>query len=542
LNRKSALWFAVLAALGAAALASPRQAIAHPDGTFPRTFNLDWKNNADALRDSKYDVVSLSARAATAKWDSIKALNPSCKRLAGPAFYEYYYAGPSGFAQSQGPYALNDPVFGYDRAYWNLLNDNNWWCWSVDSVGTVYHATAFWDMWLGNFSSHCPKNAQGKRLCDVFGDFVVDNLVTPHGAEGVFFDQLWDGPDWLNGQMGGCNPGTNCTQQTPGTYYRTWFDLDNNGAADPPDSLSVWWSQGVSIVLQRIRDRMGPNFVISGNGQHHYRMASGAMHERFPRLFGTLDPPPNPYNYHWNYSMMGPNGYLSSWPTAFTAPEYNFIDTELGGGDNFHYPQLSVSQQLFRLNLGSPLLGDGYMGLNNGYYGCEYWQPEYDLKLGFPQGPAASVTLAGVTVWTRQFTHGVVWVNATGYPLAAGTNNPAVGAWDASITVTADTTNVPASPPAALSFARPYPNPAPTSTATTLTFTIDLGVNARLDILDLRGRLVRQLWSGAGTGDAQIANWDGRTDAGWVSPVGVYFARLEGPGGLGSQQKLIRTP
>ncbi len=82
MNRKSALWFAVLAALGAAALASPRQAIAHPDGTFPRTFNLDWKNNADALRDSKYDVVSLSARAATAKWDSIKALNPSCKRLA----------------------------------------------------------------------------------------------------------------------------------------------------------------------------------------------------------------------------------------------------------------------------------------------------------------------------------------------------------------------------------------------------------------------------------------------------------------------------
>src|SRR5439155_3965142 len=204
---------------------------------------------------------------------------------------------------------------------------------------------------------------------------------------------------------------------------------------------------GVSVVLQRIRDRMGSNFVLVGNGQHHYRMASGAMYERFTRLFGTIDPPPNPYNMRWTYAMMGPSGYLSAWPTAFTAPEYNLIDTELGGGDNFHYPQLQANQQLFRLNLGSTLLGDGYMGLNNGYYGCEYWQPEYDLKLGFPKGPAQSVTLLGLTVWTRQFTHGVVWVNPTGYALAAGANNPAVGAWDAAIAEVADTLDVPAPPP-----------------------------------------------------------------------------------------------
>ena len=542
--RKSAHWLAVAALAGAAAIATPYTAQAHPDGTFPRTFNLDWKNNPDALRDSKYDVVSLSARAATAKWDSLKALNPSIVRLAGPAFYEYYYAGPSGYSQTSGPFTTSDPVYGYDRKYWDLLNDNGWWCMAVDSTGAPWHATAFSDMWLGNFSSKCPKNAQGKRLCDVFGDFVVDNLVTPHGAEGVFFDQLWDGPAWLNGDMGGCYPGTNCAQQTPGTYNRAWFDLDGNGVADPTDSLAVWWSQGVGIVLQRIRTRMGPNFVISGNGQHHYRMASGAMHERFPRLFGAIDPAPNPYNFRWHDSVLGANGYLSSWPTAFSSPEYNFIDTELGGGDNYHYPTGAANQQLFRLNLGSTLLGDGYMGLNNGYYGCQYWQPEYDLKLGFPKGPAVSVTIAGLTVWTRAFTHGVVWVNPTGYALPAGTTNPAVGAWDASIAEVADTIDVPpvSSPGAALTFERARPNPVSLAGSTTLAFTIAAGANAALDVLDMRGRLVRRVWSGIGTGDSQVASWDGRTDQGYVAPAGVYFARLEGPGGQSSQQKLIRLP
>jgi hypothetical protein len=536
------LALAILAG-AAGVLGDARVARAHPDGSYPRTFNLDWTNNPDALRDSKYDVVSLSARATAARWDSIKALNPASIRLAGPAFYIYYYAGPSGYPeQTQGPYSATDPVFGYDRRYWDLMNDNDWWCWAVDSLGTRYHATAFWQMWLGNFSSKCPRNAQGQRLCDVYGDFVVDNLVAPHNAEGVFFDQLWDSPGWLNGQMGGCEPGTNCSVETPGTKFRTWFDLDADGVPDPDDSLKVWWSQGVAIVLQHIRDRMGPNFVIAGNGHHHYTMANGAMDERFPRLFGNLDPAPNPYGYRWQDNMFGVDGYLSSWSSVFATPRYNFIDTELGGGDYYNYPSGSVNQQLFRFNLGSTLLGDGYMGLNNGYYGCWYWQPEYDLQLGFPTGPATSVALSGLTVWTRSFTNGEVWVNPNGYALPAGASNPAVGAWDASIAEHANPNPSQPGPPPVLAFERARPNPFPTSGQTTLSFTIDAGAAARLDVLDLRGRLVRHVWSGIGTGDLQAAAWDGRTEQGYVAPVGVYFARLEGPGGLATQQKLVRSP
>jgi hypothetical protein len=516
------------------------KAAAHPDGTFPRTMNLDWTNNPNTVRNAKYDIVSLSSRALPAKFDSIKALNPASIRLVSPAWYIYYYAGPSGFPQTMGPFETTDPYYGYDRKYWNLLHDNNWWCWAVDSVGTQYHATAFWNMWLGNLSTKCPRNAQGKRLCDVFGDFIVDELVAQKGADGVFFDQLWDSPHWLHGQMGGCQPGTNCAVQTPGTEFKTWFDMDVDGVADSPDSINVWWKQGVEIVFARMRQRMGPNFVIMGNGQHHYTTANGAMHERFPRIFGPVDPPPNPYNYRWQYCMFGPNGYLTAWPTLYSGPVRNLIDTELSGGTQTLYPVTSVHQQLFRFNLGSTLLGDGWFALNNGTYTCTYWQPEYDLHLGMPTGPAYSVMLSGVEIWRRDFTNGQVWVNAKGIDVPAGTNTPAIKGWDAAIIQSSGTIGVPPGSNTEIALAQPRPNPM-VETGTTLTFTLAASEPGRISVLDLRGRVVRHVWEGVGTGDSQVAVWDGKSDEGWVAPVGVYFARVEGADGRSSERKLIRA-
>ena len=78
-------------------------------------------------------------------------------------------------------------------------------------------------------------------------------------------------------------------------------------------------------------------------------------------------------------------------------------------------------------------------------------------------------------------------------------------------------------------------------TGTTMSFTLGVGENARLEILDTKGRRVRRLWQGAGTGTWQSAAWDGKSDEGWVAPVGVYFARIEGEAGRHSQQKLLRV-
>ncbi len=420
-----------LAAL-ALALLVPAPAHAHGDGSYPKTFNSDWTNNPNARLNARYDMVSLSSRATPAKFDSIKAINPGGIALVTPSWYAYYFAGPSGYPSTSGPWSATDPDFGYDRRYWDLLENNQFWAWGVDSTGARVHATAFWGMWLGNFSSKCPPNAQGKRLCDVFADFVIDDLIASKGGsakvDGVFFDQLWQSPAWLNGAMGGCLPGGDCSQQTPGTETRAWFDLDADGIADSVDSLDVWWAEGISIIFARFRERMGDDFVIVGNGMNHFSDANGIFHERFPTIHGNLDPAPNPWNFRWQDAMLGRHGYLSQLPTRFRAPVRNILDTELAGGDRFNFPTSNTYRALFRFTLGSALLGDGYYGLNNGYFGCYYWLPEYDLRLGWPSGAATSRDLSGTTIWHRRFTNGEVWVNPTSYAVAAGDRQPRGGA------------------------------------------------------------------------------------------------------------------
>lgn len=533
-----------LFALAVAALVAPAPARAHADGTYPRTFNVDWSNNPNALLDSRYDMVALGSRARPAKFDSLHALNPGAIRLVSPAWYAYYNAGPSEYPVTSGPWSADDPDFGWDRRYWDLLEDNQFWCWGVDSTGARVHATAFWGMWLGNFSSKCPPNAQGQRLCDVFADFVIDDLIASKGGtarvDGVFFDQLWGSPRWLHWSMGGCKPGTNCAEQTPGTNWQAGFDLDADGVADPPDSLDVWWQEGVKVVFRRFRERLGDDFVILGNGQHHFRDANGAFHERFPTIHGALDPAPNPWNFRWQDAMLGRDGYLTAWPTQFRAPVRNIIDAELAGGDRWTYPSSSTHRSLFRFTLGSALLGDGYYGLNNGYYGCYYWLPEYDMRLGMPLGAATPVSIDGRTVWRRAYTGGIVWVNPLNDAIAAGTGNPALPPYDA-VFVLSQVPNQPgASPLAAIALAAPRPNPS-LGEAATLSYALAAGEPGTLDVVDLRGRRVRRLWSGIGSGDAQVALWDGRDDRGARAPTGVYFARLVGLGGRTAEQKLVRA-
>jgi hypothetical protein len=239
--------------------------------------------------------------------------------------------------------------------------------------------------------------------------------------------------------------------------------------------------------------------------------------------------------------MFGPNGYLTTWQSIFSTPRRNLIDSEFSGGSQTLYPASSAYQQLFRFNLGSTLLGDGYIALNSGSYNCTYWQPEYDLQLGWPTGPAFSAVLSGVTIWRRNFTNGEAWVNPTGVPVPVGASNPAIGGWDAVIRQTSGTIGTDPPPPTAgIQFAQPRPNPMGTD-GSTLSFTLAAGEQGALVVLDLKGRAVRHVWSGSGTGDAQVAVWDGKSDEGWVAPAGVYFVRIEGEAGRSAERKLIRA-
>lgn len=70
-----------------------------------------------------------------------------------------------------------------------------------------------------------------------------------------------------------------------------------------------------------------------------------------------------------------------------------------------------------------------------------------------------------------------------------------------------------------------WPNPA--NPAVTVRFRAAPVENISVRIMDLRGRLVRELYQGTGTGDWQNLIWNGKTDQGEAAASGLYFIRLE---------------
>ena len=59
----------------------------------------------------------------------------------------------------------------------------------------------------------------------------------------------------------------------------------------------------------------------------------------------------------------------------------------------------------------------------------------------------------------------------------------------------------------------------------------DDGANLALDVLDVRGRLVRSLASGPGAAGRHEAAWDGTDATGRRLPSGAYFIRMRSNSG-----------
>jgi hypothetical protein len=70
-----------------------------------------------------------------------------------------------------------------------------------------------------------------------------------------------------------------------------------------------------------------------------------------------------------------------------------------------------------------------------------------------------------------------------------------------------------------------WPNPA--NPAVTIRFRAAPTENISVRIMDLRGRLVSELYQGPGTGDWQHMIWNGRTVSGAAAASGLYLIRLE---------------
>jgi hypothetical protein len=243
---------------------------------------------------------------------------------------------------------------------------------------------------------------------------------------------------------------------TPGTFSKSWFDLDANGVADIPDSSDVWWKAGR-------RDRAPPRAPAHGPELHHHgqRAASLPRGQRrdaraLPAPVRLGGPGAEPVQLQVAVGHVRPERLPLELADA-VRPDAAQPDRQrvLGRHPRRSSRYTSAHQQLFRFNLGSTLLGDGYIALNSGSYNCTYWQPEYDLHLGWPMGPAFPTVIGGVTIWRRNFTSGEAWVNPTGVAVAAGATNPAIAGWDAVIRQTSGTIGVEPSPSAEASVSRP---------------------------------------------------------------------------------------
>jgi flagellar hook assembly protein FlgD len=84
---------------------------------------------------------------------------------------------------------------------------------------------------------------------------------------------------------------------------------------------------------------------------------------------------------------------------------------------------------------------------------------------------------------------------------------------------------VPAAPGGTLAVA-----PNPFNPSTTLRFDLAASGTVQAEICDLGGRVVRRLARGVMAAGPVVLAWDGRDDAGFPLPSGVYVARVTGAG------------
>jgi len=83
------------------------------------------------------------------------------------------------------------------------------------------------------------------------------------------------------------------------------------------------------------------------------------------------------------------------------------------------------------------------------------------------------------------------------------------------------------------------PVPSPSRGGMTLSFRLPESSPVRLDLIDVRGRLVATLVNGTLSAGPHQATWNGRDAAGGPAASGIYFARLF-DGRSARVQRLVR--
>ena len=82
-------------------------------------------------------------------------------------------------------------------------------------------------------------------------------------------------------------------------------------------------------------------------------------------------------------------------------------------------------------------------------------------------------------------------------------------------------------------------HPNPSGGGATIAYSVPSEGPVRLEIVDVRGRLVRRLVGGMQQRAVHTARWDGRNKPGAVAAAGVYFVRYTGPDGFVDTKRVL---
>ena len=267
-----------------------------------------------------------------------------------------------------------------------------------------------------NLSEKCPLSSNGKKWADKVLNENRNNIILramPSGNymfDGVLYDLF-----------------TDVMSDVSASYIvqdgSQDVDLDLDGVADNPDSLDLWWHNGLSAYISRLRDlaqthRNGEFLIIANDQSELAEVLNGRLFEQFPynptygcSKFGGWEKTMSLYH-DWMIKNSNPLPRVS----IINSGEH----TQLHDSTNYRY---------MRFSLASSLMQDGFFYHDEGtsFHNTFWWYDEYAVDsaghattdasklgwLGYSIEEARQVYAGsehGTGVWERKFQNGIAIV------------------------------------------------------------------------------------------------------------------------------------
>lgn len=192
-------------------------------------------------------------------------------------------------------------------------------------------------VWYGNFSTACPRDAQGRTYADVLLEELAENFA-PGGRwetfDGVQFDVMESEPH---------------TGYHPSRTKKWVADCNGDGKQDNGvfDGIQTY-GLGCFNFVARLRDAIGPEKIIAADGRRPNSQKSGDFSLNGIEMEGF--PEQEPYGF---VAWSGPYNLLNQWKNTTRNPQFNYAAfrynkwNQLTQPDFFRYYRLAVAATCF---------------------------------------------------------------------------------------------------------------------------------------------------------------------------------------------------